>query len=254
MANRRGRPGRRARSAAIYTPVAALLILFIAVFGVSVFFRIARIEVTGASKYSAEEIIRASRLETGDNLIFADHDAAARRIRAELPYVNEVKLTRRLPDVLAIEIRESAPIAVVTAEGRLWIIDSGGKILEESNNAGAAGLIRVAGITPTEPKPGEKLAVPEESGTRRAYLLDILGAIETNGMSADVDSLDVSNISGITFRYLRRFDVNFGSGDDALFKLQKLPGVAAKLREDREEREGTIEFTKQNETHFVPKQ
>jgi cell division protein FtsQ len=251
MANRRRRVGRRARSAAIYTPVAALLILFIPLFGVSVFFRIARIEVTGASKYSAEEIIRVSRLETGDNLIFADHDAAARRIRAEMPYVNEVKITRRLPDVLAIEIRESVPIAAVTAEGRLWVIDSGGKILEESGSAGAAGLIRVTGITPAEPKPGEKLAVPEESGTRRAYLIDILDAIEKAGMSADIDSLDVSNISNITFQYRGRFTVRFGSGGDASYKLQKLVSYAEAIDGGEE---GTIDFTGENGTHFVPTQ
>jgi cell division protein FtsQ len=169
--------------------------------------------------------------------------------------VEEVKLTRRLPDVLSSEIKESAPIAAVTAEGRLGIINRGGKILEESDNAGAAGLIRVAGLTPTEPKPGEKLAVSDESETRRAYLLDLLFAIETNRMSADIDDLDVSNISNITFQYRQRFTVRFGSGGDASYKLQKLVSAAEAIDGGADGgKEGTIDFTGENGTHFVPKQ
>ncbi|MDR1298642.1 MAG: FtsQ-type POTRA domain-containing protein [Oscillospiraceae bacterium] len=214
-------------SAFIYTPVAILLAVFLSAFGVSVFFRVTAIEVSGASKYAPEEIIAKSGLKIGDNLIFIDFAAARRKLTGE-PYISEAKITRALPDTIEIYITESVPAAAVSDAGVQWLIDADARILERREAApGAArpGCMVVSGISPVSPAPGSAMAVAPESETRLRYLTDILGAVGEKGISGDVEELDISNISGITLVY-RGIAVVMGSGENAGYKLDRMLGAA----------------------------
>ena len=51
-------------------PLTFFLVIVALVFIMSVFFKVSRIEVKGNSIYTADEVIKASGIETGDNLFF----------------------------------------------------------------------------------------------------------------------------------------------------------------------------------------
>jgi cell division septal protein FtsQ len=227
MASRRG-VRRRGRSAAVYTPVALLLIVFVSAFGVSVFFRVTAITVSGVSRYTPEEIIGGSGLKIGDNLIFADGNAAGRRLR-QLPYVSDVRITPRLPDTIEIIITEAIPFAVIRADGKDWLIDMNARILEQTDESGRARYVTVRGITPISPAPGGKVAVAPESETRLYYLTELLRAINDKGVQGEIDDIDMSNISGIKFLY-RGVAVDMGSGEDAGYKIERMIGVEEDAR------------------------
>ncbi|MDR1590315.1 MAG: FtsQ-type POTRA domain-containing protein [Oscillospiraceae bacterium] len=227
MADRRG-VRRRGRSAAVYTPVALLLIVFVSAFGVSVFFRVTAIIVSGASRYTPEEIIGKSGLAVGDNLIFVDGSTAARRL-GQLPYVSEVRITRRLPDTVEVIITEAVPFAVIRADGKDWLIDMSGRVLEQTDERGRAEYIMVRGIAPISPEPGSVVEVAPESGTRLYYMTELLRAISDKGIQGDIDDIDMSNISGITFLY-KGVTVEMGSGEEAAYKIEKMIGAEAEAR------------------------
>ncbi|MDR0862940.1 MAG: FtsQ-type POTRA domain-containing protein [Oscillospiraceae bacterium] len=249
MDRKRIQERRKQRSVARYVPVVALLILFVAIFGVSVFFRVTDISVTGASRYSAEDIIRAAGIETGGNLVFVDGGAAALRIGNEMPYVSVVKIVRHMPNSVTIEITESTPFAVVGAQGGYWIIDVNGRMLERTDSVGAARYLHVVGITPNEPEAGKKLAVEESFGSRLEYLLRIFSAVDEMGVAGDLANINVSNISNITFEYKGRFAVQFGNADDCKYKLERLLGVVEQLDPTDE---GRIDLSQGGETAFIP--
>ena len=69
MAVTGNKPRRKSKSAVVYIPTAVILILFLMAFGVSVFLKIINIEVIGASVYTKEEIITASGITKGDNML-----------------------------------------------------------------------------------------------------------------------------------------------------------------------------------------
>jgi cell division septal protein FtsQ len=212
--------GGRRNTAVVYAPVAFLLTVLLSAFGISVFFRVTRIDVIGASKYAQDEIMEQSGLETGGNLIFMNGAAAARRIR-QLPYVRDAKIVRRLPDTLVIVVTESVPRAFVTADGVKWLIDSEARLLEPIEGERDEGIISVTGVTPVSPSPGTPMKVAAGSETRLNYLKDILREIMKKGLMYDVDELDVSNVSGITLIY-RGITVVLGSGEDAGYKLDRM--------------------------------
>jgi cell division protein FtsQ len=213
---------RQKKSIAMYSLVASLLILLISVFGVGVLFRVTNIVVEGQSRYGAGEIIRASGLSRGDSLSLSDKGAAARRISEALPYIVEVKILTRMPGTIILQIRESREIAFISSGDSGLIIDKDCRILELTGSGDKRGLVSVLGLQPSAPAVGKKLAAPAEQETALAYLKIILNALSANGIEAESDLLDISNISNISFRFRELFTVELGSGLDASQKISTM--------------------------------
>ena len=233
----------------VYIPVAVLMALFVGVFGVSVFFKVTAIEVVGAVRYSAEQVIAVTGIHVGDNLIFIDRGEAAKRICAELPYVREVqRIERAYPDTVRVILTESVPVAYVMSNGVWWNIDSNGRLLGEET-VRPRDLIEVQGITPEEPAAGKKIKVADSAATRLTYMADVLTAVEAAELQDKVSRLDVSNVGSITFRYDGKFTVNLGNADDIQYKLQKLQEVIKELRTGDT---GTIDLSISGQRSFIP--
>lgn len=240
---------RRRRGAVVYTPVAALLIIIILIFGISVFFRITAIEVTGAKKYTTEQILSVSGIKKGDNLLFLDAKKAEEKIGLNLPYLNEVVIDKIVPDRVVIKVMESQPIAVLSYGGNWWIIDQKARVLEKTDDEDAAGKIHISGIEPVSLVEGRTIIADKNSETQLMYLTEVLGAIYNAGLSEQVGTLDISNISNIIFTYTDRFTVALGSGKDADYKLAMLLNVVSKLEPDEK---GKIDLTREGEPRFIP--
>ena len=229
MGTRRRR--RKSKSAAVYVPVGALLIVIITVLGMSVFLRIMEIEVVGATVYTVDEIILASGIATGDNLLFLDIDGAVQSIRSAKPYISDVIIESAPPDTLRIIVSESFAVAKISHRDSVLLIDSSGRVLERVDSA-PLGLIDVRGFTPSEAEVGSRLRALPDSETRLGSMLDIIAAFERAEITDGVSYLDVSNIGYITFGYGGRFRVILGSASNLNHKLTQLttlfvPGIVS---------------------------
>ena len=129
----------------VYIAVGVLLMTIMTIIGTSVFLRIMDIEVEGASMYNVEEIVECSGISTGENLIFVNTRNASRNILNALPFINDVRISRVLPDKLFIEVSESIAIATVDYAGETLVIDSTGRVLMQTD-AKPDGLIEVRGV------------------------------------------------------------------------------------------------------------
>jgi cell division protein FtsQ len=242
---------RRRRGAVVYTPIAVLLIGIILIFGISVFFRVSDIEVTGAKKYSAEEILSVSGIKKGDNLIFVDAGAAEEKIGLNLPYLNEIVIEKIVPDKIVINVTESQPIAVLSHNGSWWIIDQKARVLEKAEDTDAAGKIIISGIKPVSLVEGREIIIDEDQETKLQYLISVLGAIYTAGIADKVGSLDVSNIGNITFTYTERFTVILIGAENAGYMIDLMLNVVTQL-EPSEKGKIKIDLSAENEARFIP--
>jgi cell division septal protein FtsQ len=89
--------GRRRCGAVIYTPIAVLLIVIIAIFGISAFFRITDIEVSGAKKYNDEQIRTASAPPGRRQPHFCRQEGGGGKIGLNLPYLSDITVRRSFP-------------------------------------------------------------------------------------------------------------------------------------------------------------
>ena len=78
------------------------------ILGMSVFFKVKTITVAGAEVYDPYTIQQASGISEGDNLLTFSRARAGAKIRAELGYVDTVRIGIKLPDTVIIYIEEYA--------------------------------------------------------------------------------------------------------------------------------------------------
>jgi cell division protein FtsQ len=240
---------RHRRSLPLYVFFSGILIVVVAVLGISVFFRVNTVTVEGSSYYTQEQILETAGIETGKIIFMTSTSAAQDRLYSQMPYIYSVEIERRIPDTIVIKVNESEAVAYITADGKSWLIDEHCKILSEMDGANRGNYIRVTGITPVEPEIGSVIQVEQEQQTMLDSLINILKAISNADIVSKVSNLDVSNISSATFKYDSRFDVDFGSGVNADYKISKLIDVTNQLGEDKK---GKIDLSRDGETRFIP--
>lgn len=236
------------RRGMLFAPLSFLLIVAALAFGLSVFFRVNNITVTGAGRYTEEEIIEASGIQQGDNLFFINRGAAVARINARLPYVENATVIRSLPNRLEIRITESDAIAVVPSEEGLWIIDRNCKLLNPIASAELDGLIRVEGLTAIAPEVGEIVSPGEANTPKVTYLSAILREFSELGLREDVTGIDITNVANPSFDYLGRFTVRLGANENLDYKFSVLlSAVDAMAPGDR----GTLDLSIDRRAHFT---
>lgn len=197
---RHSRPKRRrGRFGGLYKVLSVLLIAAAVIVACVVFFRVNTIEVAGNVRYTAEEIIEASGVKTGDNLITLAGSRVSASIRTQLPYVEGVALQRAYPDGLVIRVTERVAAASVdSAEGR-WLISAQGKLLEKDN--GSIQTIRIEGLTAVGPYAGGMLQTAEGEELTLDYVKQLLGALEGHGILLQCTALDCAAATSMTLDY-----------------------------------------------------
>ena len=209
----------------LLTVVAVVLAL---VLGLSVFFKVKTITISGAEVYSPWTIQEASGIKQGDNLLTFGRARASGQITANLPYVKSVRIGIKLPDTVNIEIEEESVVyAIKSEEGIWWLMNSNGKVVSMSNNSEAKNYTQVVGVTLTAPQVNEPgvatEAVPTETSEDGEFIpvlitgaqrleaaLQILKALEANDIVGEAASVDVSRLDDIILWYGTRFQVNLG--------------------------------------------
>jgi cell division protein FtsQ len=87
-------------------------------------FAVTRAEVLGVRHLSRLEVLSAGGLGAHSNLLALPVGRLEQRIR-RLGWVRRVRVSRRPPHTVRIEIQERTPRCLVLAEGRLYYLDSG---------------------------------------------------------------------------------------------------------------------------------
>ena len=215
----------------------------------TLFFKVEKISVTGNSRYTAEQIVEAGGIKTGDNMFILNKYHASEQITSALPYIETVQITRQLPDTLLIIVSECSAPAAVQQDGKLWLLSGDGKIVDTKSSAQAKQYALVKGLSLLEPEVGTLIQVPEEQSGAAQELLTMLGLLRDKGMLPDVQSIDLSDPAQVVIRYLDRFDVTFRWNADFDYKLNYLLAVVERLEVNET---GSIDMTQEGKASFIP--
>ncbi|MCX5861456.1 MAG: FtsQ-type POTRA domain-containing protein [Desulfomonile sp.] len=85
------------------------------------YFNLQQVDVVGNQRLSRAEVIEASEMEYGINLLTVDLSAVASRLRRH-PWIRTSTVYRRFPGQLIVEIEERTPRAILAAE-KLFYVD-----------------------------------------------------------------------------------------------------------------------------------
>lgn len=227
-----------------------LVVVAVVLLSIAIFFRVRTVEVRGNSIYSADAVIEASGLHEGDNLLAINKSAVAGQLKARLPYVEQVRVSRILPDRVVLEIRENdAAFTVRTDGGETWLMSFSGAMLEKVTGAAAREHPAVTGFTVTSPVAGQPAASAETENLAAA--LTVLSAMEGTGLADRITALDVTRTFDLTMTYSDQYQVKLGSSDQMEYKIQYLLAVLDQLSQYQT---GTIDLTFEEEkvARFIP--
>ena len=217
--------------------------------GLSVFFKVEYITVTGAEVYSAWSVREASGIQEGDNLLTFSHARAGALIKANLPYVNTVRFGIKLPDTVNIIIEEDAVVySIEDSTGTWWLMNSDGRVVEQTNKSKAANYTKILGITLENPAPdkqavatetvlsattetGETIPMTTTGAKRLSTAMEILEALEANDIVGEAASVDVSRLEDIIVWYGSRYQVNLGDSSNVDYKIACMNDVILQLSE-----------------------
>ncbi len=219
---------RRSRSA-LYAPLALILLCVAAVIFVSLFFRVSIIQVENDTVYTDEEIIAASGLEKGVNLFFINNFTAVSSIYATMPYVESVSLKRVMPNRVVISVTGSEAVACVSFGSDYWLINANCKLLEKIDNDQAQSFIRVENLEPMQPVSGEIMSVSEADAGKDDFLREILAQFQTLGITAQINWIDLADLTDPVFSYQDRFRVHLMSSADLGRRLALVQSAIGQL-------------------------
>ena len=227
------------------------------VIGLSVFFKVEHIYVSGAEVYSESSITEVCGINKGDNLLTFSHARAAALIQANRPYVREVRFGIKLPDTVNIIIEEDDVVyAIKDQTGQWWLMNSNGRVVEQGNNTKVANNTQVLGVSLQDPVPNEhgvalesapaaaedstvaegetepsSVPVTTTGAQRLDAALQILKALEENDIVGSAASVDVSRIDDIILWYGTRYQVNLGDNSRLEYKIACMNAVIAQMSE-----------------------
>ena len=219
----------------LLTVVAIVIAL---IMGLSVFFKVETITISGAEKYDAWTVREASGIKEGDNLLTFSIPRASGQIMAELSYVDKVRIGIKLPDTVNIYIEElDVAYAIKDSNGTWWLMTSDGRMVEQTNSSVASKHTQVLGVTvdgpaknemavatenvPTETNAeGELIPVTVTGAQRLNAALQILKALEANDIVGEAASVEVSRLEDIILWYGTRYQVNLGSIHDTRYDME----------------------------------
>ena len=122
--NKRKRKRGKGRLGPLFKLLCAGAVAVALTMGATVFFQVETVAVTGNSRYSQEEIIKATGIQTGDNLFRMNKYQIAHQVLQGLPYVEELTIRRALPSTIVLTVKEWDAVARVEAPGTSAVVQT----------------------------------------------------------------------------------------------------------------------------------
>jgi len=184
---------------------------------VTLVFKVDTITVTGSTVYSDTEILSICDYHLGDSLFFLSTTDKEEKLRTELPYVEQAKITRKIPGTVLVEITTVKVVASISYEGKYIYTDSFGKVAE-LNQTAKEGSILAKGLELSPPVTGTHFQAAD-TNKQTAYF-EIMNQILESEATEEITEIDLQDIYDIKIIYQNRIEFQMGNAADLPFKLR----------------------------------
>ena len=191
--------------------------------------KVRTIYVTGAEKYSVEEVAGFAGISTGVD-IKSVSEQNVRKMLSKIDDIEFIDLEIREPDTVILEIREREVRAVVNCSGVYLLIDEYGYILGREAERPEMGAIYVSGID-LGLKSGGKM-IESNSGTQLDTMQELLSLLKDSTIDSDVEEINLNNMHNIYLLMRSGLKVMLGDTADLDTKLLHAAAMLSLLTRD----------------------
>lgn len=153
-------------------------------------FNIKDVTVTGNNKLSKEEIISLSEIRTEENIFKTSKNDIKNKIKTN-PYVENVKIRRKLPDKVEIIVVERVATYMLPFANSYVYINNQGYMLEITSQK--ANLPIITGFSTPEENLHEGERLLSEDLVKLGEVLQIIESANANGIQELITKIDISN-------------------------------------------------------------
>lgn len=232
----------RMRGAGLLTRLFAVVVIAALVtFGITLFFRVETIQISGLEHIQAQQVLDASGLQYGDSMLLVNKSQIASRLKVQLPYIQEVRIHRQLPGTIRLELTEAMPVAVVVSDtGEYWLMSRDGTLLEQIPASQTEGYMMISGLSVLSPDAGQMPELAEEDSQKLSAMLELVSALSELELDPPVTGIDLGELFDIDLYCSDRFQIRLGSMTDLDYKLRYLCSAVEQLSADQS---GIIDLT-----------
>lgn len=223
-----------------------LLIVSMVVLFLTPLFDISDIKVTGNERFAKAEIQIASGIRKNNNIFAINKRRVEKDVKA-LGYIEEVKVKRRLPGTVVIEVQEGTVAAFLEYGGFYAGINKSGQALCRVSKAlPATGAPIVKGVSVVKAELGEKVTILAGKEDEYEVLEKLMDTFEEYSLSGDITEIDVTKKNDIVFRYREKLKIELGGLNDYGLKFNYIRAMLSSLGEDAT---GVINMQSENYTY-----
>ena len=216
---------RKKKTAITLVVLFVICALVLCVLSLTVFFKIETIRVAGNNTYTAEEILSAAEIDKGDNLILINGEDLSKRLSVMLPFIEKVKVEKKLPASLKINVIETKEEFCFVNEGNCYSANKNGKIIKKYD-ASPENLIMITLSENVKFSLGKKIVFNNER--EQALFENYLDL--TQELNYKVNFINISDYFASYIKIDDRIIVKFGSSsyfeDKVAYLKASLDGVS----------------------------
>lgn len=153
-------------------------------------FNICEMEIVGNEQVSQEQILELSEIKLGDNIFLCNQIKTKNNLSSN-PYVEEIKITRKLPDKIQIQITEKQKAYVIELDTGYAYIDNQGYVLEIADTKIDKPVLQGYSTTKEDILPGTRLN--EEDLERLGDVLKIVKSSNEIQIQEKITIINIEN-------------------------------------------------------------
>lgn len=209
-----------------YTFLSVCIVSAIIATAMSPLFNIKQINIQGNNKITNEEIISLSQIKIDENTYKTNIHKAQHKI-LENPYINDVKIKRKIPDKIVIIIEERKPTYMLEYGSGYVYISNQGYILEISSQKLEVPIIQGTETIAEEFIPGNRLCINDLE--KMSIVIKIMEVATNNDIANLITRIDIQNDQNYKLVFESEQKVaNLGNGLDLSTKILNIKSILEK--------------------------
>lgn len=207
---------RKVRNIAVSVSIMGVVLIVGIVLSLTVLFTCENIEVDGVTKYKQEDVIDRSGLNTGENLFLSDRTTAENNIKKAFPYIEEVKVSVKVPNTMEISVTEAVPAYFIKDGKNYIVISDKGRMLERTDIVTGSVPV-ITGCKLTSNKIGDYAEVEDQ--TVMPVLNDVASSLINNNVKG-IKEINLSDMANVKLNYEDRINIILGVPEDIDYKIR----------------------------------
>lgn len=181
-------------------------------------FRVKTIEVEGNSVHSAEEIIAASGIVVGQEILSIDKNEVNLRIWENCNYIDEISIVSSF-DSIRIVVTERQNVMYTEFDGTYVSLDRSFRVIEQSTDADRFSSFLYVTLPEIASLSVGSTVEFENDEVDRSYITELIDALAEDSILSSVTSLDFSKKYSVSYVMENACRVEVGKVSDMSAKL-----------------------------------